>query len=118
MKIDFNRRKNNLIGASTNHGLYACIYAVVRMIPTGRVATYGQIAAYVGRCTPRQVGYAMSALSQDDVPWQRVINSKGMISFPQNSRGAMEQRQLLEAEGVAFDRAGRVDLRRFGWQGP
>jgi methylated-DNA-protein-cysteine methyltransferase-like protein len=103
---------------SKDRRLYERIYAIVRLIPRGRVATYGQVAAYVSRCTPRQVGYAMAALPYKDVPWQRVINSKGMISFPPNSRGAMEQRGLLEVEGIMFDRSGRVDLRRFGWAGP
>jgi methylated-DNA-protein-cysteine methyltransferase-like protein len=50
-----------------------------------------------------------------DVPWQRVLNSKGEISL---RAGAAEQRRLLEAEGVVFDDKGRVDLARFGWQGP
>lgn len=105
------------MSSSEDRGLYERIYAVVRLIPRGRVATYGQIAAYVGRCMPRQVGYAMAALPYQDVPWQRVINSKGMISFPKHSHGALEQRELLEAEGIVFDLNDRVDLRRFGWAG-
>ncbi|KPL19096.1 MAG: hypothetical protein AMJ92_05185 [candidate division Zixibacteria bacterium SM23_81] len=88
------------------------------MIPRGRVATYGQIAAYVGHCSPRQVGYAMAALTDADVPWQRVINSQGRISLPENSRGAIQQRDLLENEGIVFGRTGQVDLKRFGWDGP
>ena len=104
--------------SSEDQGLFERIYAVVRLIPRGRVATYGQIAAYVGRCTPRQVGYAMAALPYNDVPWQRVINSQGKISFPKNSRGALEQRRLLESEGIVFGLNDRVDLRRFGWAGP
>lgn len=118
METDFNRKKTGSANASTSSGLYARIYQVVRMIPRGRVATYGQIAAYVGRCSPRQVGYAMAALPYGDVPWHRVINSRGKISFPENSRGAMEQRDLLEEEGVVFDRTGLVDLKRYGWDGP
>ena len=118
METDFSRRKTNSRDASTRSGFYERIYAMVCMIPRGRVATYGQIAAYAGRCSPRQVGYAMAALSHDDVPWHRVINSQGRISFPENSRGAMEQRDLLEDEGIVFDRTGQVDLKRFGWDGP
>jgi methylated-DNA-protein-cysteine methyltransferase-like protein len=117
-EIDLSRRKSHLMSAPTSHGLYGRIYTVVRLIPWGRVATYGQIAAYAGRCTPRQVGYAMAALRDGAVPWQRVINSKGRISFPKNSRGAMEQRRLLETEGIVFDRTGQVDLKKFGWDGP
>jgi methylated-DNA-protein-cysteine methyltransferase-like protein len=107
-----------LPGPPTDTRLYGRIYDIVRLIPRGQVASYGQIAAYAGLCTPRQVGYAMAAIKRDDVPWQRVINSKGRISFPENSRGAREQRQMLEEEGVIFDRTGRVDLKRFGWRGP
>jgi len=96
--------------------LYRRIYDVVRRIPRGRVATYGQVAAYAGRCTPRQAGYAMAALRDDDVPWHRVINSRGRISFPENSRGAGQQRLLLEEEGVVFGHDGRIDLKKYGWQ--
>jgi methylated-DNA-protein-cysteine methyltransferase-like protein len=104
--------------SSADIQLYDRIYNIVRLISRGQVASYGQIAAYAGRCTPRQVGYAMAALRRDDVPWQRVINSKGKISFPENSRGAIEQRQLLEEEGVEFDHNGRVDMKKYGWPGP
>lgn len=92
--------------------LYPRIYAVVRQVPRGRVATYGQIAARVDRCGPRQVGYALAALKDDAVPWQRIINAKGEISH----RDAEYQREKLEAEGVEFGPRGRVDLTRFGWR--
>ncbi len=100
--------------------LYGQIYTVTEQIPPGRVATYGQIAAIVGRgCTARQVGYAMAALKAEDrsIPWQRVINSQGRISL-RPGQGAILQRQLLQAEGVEFDAAGSVDFNRFGWEGP
>ena len=96
---------------------YDRIYAAVRRVPRGRVATYGQIAALAqlpGHA--RQVGYALHALkSSTSVPWQRVINAKGMISLGP-VRGGVSQRMLLESEGVAFDVAGRVSLRKFGWK--
>ena len=98
-------------------GLYDRIYATVRRIPAGRVATYGRIAKLTGRCGARQVGYALSALSEgSSVPWQRVINSEGRIS--QRSSGGHDdlQRRLLEEEGVEFSLDGRVDLVRFGWR--
>lgn len=99
--------------------LYEQIYAIVRQIPPGKVASYGQIAKIVGRCTPRMVGYAMSALRnrEDDVPWQRVINSQGKISVHGNGIGTAMQRQLLEDEGVVFDNKGQVDWAEFGWLG-
>ena len=101
------------------------VWEVVRQIPAGRVATYGQIARLIPpppgvdpqdypAFGPRWVGSAMAACP-NDVPWQRVLNAKGEIS---PRPGAEQQRRLLEAEGVAFDARGRVDLSRFGWQGP
>ncbi len=97
---------------------YEQIYAVVRQIPPGKVATYGQVAALVGGCSARMVGYAMAALPQNsDVPWQRVINHKGKISPHGFGYGSWLQRQLLEAEGVSFDAQDRIDLRQFGWLG-
>jgi methylated-DNA-protein-cysteine methyltransferase-like protein len=107
-----------MTGSTAKYSLYERVYDVVRRIPRGRVATYGQVAAYAGRCTPRQAGYAMAALRDDRVPWYRVINSQGRISFPENSRGATQQRQLLEDEGIVFGHNGRIDLKKYGWQGP
>ena len=99
--------------------VYERIYAVVQQIPAGRVATYGQVAHIVGRCTPRMVGYAMAALTPDaEVPWQRVINRLGKISPRAGGVGSALQRQLLEAEGVEFDAAGQVDFEQYGWAGP
>lgn len=96
--------------------IYDRIYATVRRIPEGRVATYGGIARRVGGCTPRQVGYAMAALpAGSDVPWHRVINSRGEVSPRKSGYGASLQREFLEEEGVYFNRADRVDLARFGW---
>jgi methylated-DNA-protein-cysteine methyltransferase-like protein len=100
-------------------GQHERIYAVARLIPRGRVATYGQIAAIAGRCTPRMVGYAMASLpAGSDVPWHRVINSRGMISLSPDGEGYEVQRALLESEGVVFDASGRTDLALFGWKGP
>lgn len=96
--------------------IYHRIYRAVREIPPGHVATYGGIARHVGASTPRQVGYAMAALAAgSDVPWHRVINSRGEVSTRKSGYGASEQRELLEEEGVYFGANGRVDLDRFGW---
>ena len=91
-------------------------YEVVRRIPVGEVATYGQIAALAGlpRHAP-QVGYALHALRDDEVPWHRVINAAGTVS-PRSSPGwGPRQRALLEAEGVEFSAGGRVDLDLYRW---
>ncbi len=94
------------------------IYDLVRQIPYGKVATYGQIARLVGGCTARMVGYALAALPGDlDVPWQRVINSRGKISAHGDGFGNALQLQLLLAEGVQFDEQGCVDFERFAWLG-
>lgn len=96
--------------------LYRRIYAVVCQIPPGRVATYGQVASIVGRCTARVVGYAMAALpSGTDVPWHRVINHQGKISLRATGDASLEQRERLEAEGVTFDSQARVDFNKVGW---
>ncbi len=106
---------------------YAEVWEMVRQIPIGRVATYGQIASLINPLegitpqaykafSPRWVGGAMAACP-DDVPWQRVINSQGKISL-RRGEGQTHQRELLEAEGVIFDERERVDLSRFRWSGP
>ncbi|MDD9828212.1 MAG: MGMT family protein [Deltaproteobacteria bacterium] len=94
------------------------IYRVVRRIPRGRVATYGQIAHLAGLPRrARQVGYALHALPHGSrVPWQRVLNARGELSPRAAPDAERLQRVLLEAEGVCFDARGRVDLARFGWR--
>lgn len=103
---------------STSAGSYARIYAVVRRIPSGRVATYGQVAALAGLAgRARQVGYALHALPEgSQLPWHRVINARGEVSPRAEPGWEGYQRHLLEEEDVDFDLAGRVDLERFGWQ--
>lgn len=94
---------------------YDEIYTQVRRIPSGKVATYGQIADLAGRPKhARQVGYALHALGDDsDVPWHRVINARGEISL-RSVDGKTIQRVLLEAEGVTFV-DGRIALASFRW---
>jgi methylated-DNA-protein-cysteine methyltransferase-like protein len=96
---------------------YLRIYAVVRRIPRGRVATYGQVARLAGLPNAaRQVGYALHALGGTSaLPWHRVINSTGRISLPPEA-GGLEQRFRLLQEGISVDAAGRVPLRRHQWQ--
>ena len=95
---------------------YDRIYAAVRRIPKGRVATYGQIARVAGLPGhARQVGYALSVLKDDAVPWQRVVNAKGEISPRGTPNFDVRQRSLLKLEGVAFASNGTISLRCFQW---
>ena len=97
------------------------VYLIVRQVPRGKVASYGQIAAMLGHPqAARTVGWALNALSgpqAEVVPWQRVINSAGRISISRADLSADIQRALLEQEGVEFDARGYVDWKRFGWEG-
>ena len=93
------------------------ILAVVRQIPSGRVATYGTVARLAGiPRNSRQVGSVLKRLPEGvNVPWFRVVNSKGEIS--DRGRAAMEsfQRSILERENVEFDASNRISLKKFGW---
>lgn len=91
-------------------------YRVIRRIPRGRVATYGQVARLAGLPGhARQVGYALHALrGSTTVPWQRVINAAGRISL-RPMTGGISQRMLLEREGVVFS-GERVSLVSYGWK--
>jgi methylated-DNA-protein-cysteine methyltransferase-like protein len=99
-------------------GRWERVYAVVRRIPRGRVATYGQIAALAGLGgQARQVGYALHALPGEGfAPWHRVVNARGAISLPPAGGADVTQRLRLEREGVRFDARGRIDLARHGWR--
>jgi methylated-DNA-protein-cysteine methyltransferase-like protein len=98
-------------------GRWERVYAVVRGIPRGHVATYGQVARLAGLDrNARLVGYALHALPRHTlVPWHRVINVRGRISLKPSGGVDVTQRLLLEREGIKFDGRGRVDLKRFGW---
>jgi methylated-DNA-protein-cysteine methyltransferase-like protein len=102
-------------------GTYDRIYAIVRQIPAGKVATYGDVARLAGLPgQARQVGYALHALPpHSTVPWHRVINAKGGISTGRDRAGAdLEQRIRLEAEGIEFNASGRTSLKLFRWPQP
>lgn len=91
------------------------VYAIVRQIPRARVMTYGQLAGLIGDgYTARTVGYVMHG-ADDDVPWQRVINSQGKCSTGRLTIPINLQQELLEAEGVVFSEKGKCDMRRFQW---
>ena len=94
------------------------IWRQVERIPRGRVATYGQIAELAGLPGhARQVGYALAALPDGSTtPWQRVVNARGELSVRSEFDAAPRQRLYLLEEGVVFDAAGRIDLKRFRWR--
>jgi methylated-DNA-protein-cysteine methyltransferase-like protein len=95
------------------------VHTVIRAIPRGRVASYGGVAALLGRPRAgRAVGTVLANLADgSDVPWWRVLNRNGEISIRGTLHGPAIQRAALEAEGVRFDRSGRIDWQRFGWDG-
>lgn len=99
-------------------GSYARIYAVVRRIPRGRVATYGQVAELAGLGGhARQVGYALHVLPAGTaLPWHRVLNAAGKVSLRAVPGAELTQRQLLEREGIGFDLRGRVRLSAVRWK--
>ncbi len=102
-----------------NGNFFKQVYRVVTMIPPGKVATYGRVAAYLGAPHgARAVGWALRALPEDsDVPWHRVINAQGRISTSGGELDAHQQRVMLEEEGIVFDDNGSTDLRKYGWEG-
>ncbi|MCR9197159.1 MAG: MGMT family protein [Planctomycetaceae bacterium] len=94
------------------------IEKMVRRVPRGRVATYGQIAALIGAPrNSRQVGSVLRSLPDDSrVPWHRIVNACGKVSDRGESVCEGLQRHLLEEEGVEFDEHSRVDLKAYQWK--
>jgi methylated-DNA-protein-cysteine methyltransferase related protein len=91
------------------------VQALVRRIPRGRVATYGQLSEMIGgRLSPVGIGWALHAAPAGRCPWQRVVNSRGTVSTNHAEPGL--QRSLLEAEGVKFGADGVIDLARYQWR--
>jgi methylated-DNA-protein-cysteine methyltransferase-like protein len=95
--------------------VFAQVHALVRAIPRGRVATYGQLSLLIDRrLTPVGIGWALHAAGADGLPWHRVVNGKGGISTDGEAPG--RQRAMLEAEGVRFRKDGTVDLAAYQWK--
>jgi methylated-DNA-protein-cysteine methyltransferase-like protein len=94
------------------------VWQVVTGIPRGHVLTYGEVARLAGMSrAARRVSMAMRRAPRGmKLPWHRVINAQGKISFPTDSSGYQRQKELLEQEGVVFMN-GKIDLERFGYQG-
>jgi methylated-DNA-protein-cysteine methyltransferase-like protein len=113
------RRKSPPVASPQGDEAIAAICAVIDCIPKGWVATYGQVAAMAG--LPRRARLVGQILQNLDpavkIPWHRVVNARGEVSFSLSRNGgdAVQQR-LLEKEGVAFNDKGRFDLERFRWR--
>lgn len=100
-------------------GFHERVYAVVCLVPAGHVTTYGDVGTMLGSPrVARQVGWALANLSHDEVPWHRVINARGMVSWRGEFPRASLQEALLRAEGVVIDAAGKLDLAAYRWSYP
>jgi methylated-DNA-protein-cysteine methyltransferase related protein len=112
------KRKSRQTAPPQGDDALAAICAVIRRIPKGWVATYGQVAAMAG--LPRRsrlVGHVLRHLDPaTKIPWHRVVNAKGEVSYSPSRNGsdALQQR-MLQKEGVEFDDGNRFDLERFRW---
>lgn len=102
---------------SSREGFFGRVYAMVEQIPSGMVATYGQIAGLIGAPqSARYVGYALHANPRPgEIPCHRVVFADGSLARGFAFGGPDVQRQLLEAEGVSFLQDGRVDLGACRW---
>lgn len=91
------------------------VYRIVRLIPPGRVMTYGQLAETLGDgYTPRTIGFVMHG-SDDKTPWHRVVNAQGGCSTGRVVLPHDKQQRLLEAEGISFNERGRCELQKYLW---
>ncbi len=105
-----------MLRASRTPEPYELIWNTVKAIPRGKVATYGDIAAISGLLRQaRRVGYALRATPPGlKIPWHRVINSQGKISFPKSNSNYLKQKKLLEKEGIVFKKD-KIDLKKYRW---
>lgn len=102
-------------------GFHEDVYAVVRLVPRGFVTTYGDIGTMLGSARiARQVGWALANLpgSHSDVPWHRVINARGTVSFKGDLERAQHQESLLRDDGIELDEEGRLDLKAHRYNYP
>ncbi|UZW76787.1 MGMT family protein [Alkalimarinus sediminis] len=107
-----------LVGYAMNTPDHAqAILAVISQIPFGCATSYGEVAKKAGLPGyARYVGYILRNLpEQTRIPWHRVMNAQGAISFPSNSEKYQQQRARLEAEGVSFSPSGKVKLSTYQW---
>jgi methylated-DNA-protein-cysteine methyltransferase-like protein len=114
------RKQVDLSNRPARVGFFDRVYALVRHIPRGKVATYGQIARMLGAPrSARVVGWAMHGSPHGvRVPWQRVVQRGGSLSPAVCPADPGRQRRLLEREGVTFLVGGRIDMARHQWFPP
>ena len=109
---------NTNVNKTDDTSFHQNVWKVVSEIPSGHVLTYGEVAKLSGM--PRQARRVSQAMRRAprkmELPWHRVINSQGEISFPEESAGWLEQKDRLEGEGVVFLN-GKIDLEHFGYRG-
>lgn len=103
---------------STASAFYSAVVKIIKKVPYGKVATYGQIAALAGKPHgARGVAWILHSSSKaHNLPWHRIVNAKGLISFPAATMNYQRQRQRLAKEGVEFLEFDRIDLRQFQWR--
>jgi len=111
------KKRTQNSNASRLTPFHQCVVDVIRRIPRGKVATYGQIAGLAGDSrAARQVVRILHTQSEKcSLAWHRVINKQGRISLPHHG-GYELQKSLLKREGVKFDRDDVIDLTRYGWK--
>jgi methylated-DNA-protein-cysteine methyltransferase-like protein len=109
-------RRESMIMIENEPSFSDKVKKIIKTIPPGRVSTYGQIAAYAGDPRgARQVSWVLySSSRKDDLPWHRVVNSKGQISL--RGSGHEMQKALLQQEGIRFDETDTIDLDIYLWQ--
>lgn len=110
--------KNQLPGSLDFNSWKKAVWQVVQGIPRGHVLTYGEVARLAGKARwARRVSQAMRRTPRGvSLPWHRVVNAQGKISFPADSHGYTEQKDRLQEEGVVF-LDGKIDLDRYGYRG-
>lgn len=111
-------RKDVKTGSPDFDSWVKSVWQVVQGIPRGHVLTYGEVARLAGMSrAARRVSQAMRRAPRGMIlPWHRVVNAQGKISFPEDSSGYREQKDRLENEGVVFIK-GKIDLDRYGYRG-
>lgn len=101
-----------------NDGFFSKVYAVARLIPSGRVTSYGAIANYLGSAqSARIVGWAMndSHLQSEYVPAHRVVNRNGLLTGKQHFGNSNTMKQLLENEGIKIEDDKIIDFEKYFW---